>query len=69
MIVLGPNQYKVLTDICADITKGLTLASIAGQGFASKMTILERVTFSTYWLVSAGAFLYFALYFSQGIKS
>lgn len=61
------SQYKLLSNFCNDIAKGVMLAGLLGQGVFSLPTLTTRIVVSTFAFLFAFVMLYFAIYF-RGLK-
>jgi hypothetical protein len=63
-----PDQLKLLANFCSDFAKGLMLAAVVGQGFATEADSLERAAFSFIWITLGCISLYAALSFTKEAK-
>ncbi len=64
-VKLSSSQYRILSGFCSDVSKGLVLAAIVGQGVAGELSVVSRILTTLFWVGVALLLLYFALFFSR----
>lgn len=62
---LGKIQFKVVSDFCNDVAKGIMIAAVVGQGAMESLSGLSRGFLSLFWGFTSLFMLYFAILFSK----